>query len=407
MTTLLRISPLDVLYLRGNRLFSGSVTSEVVMPPWPSLFAGALRARMLVDDPAAEREFQRGALGGRLGEVVGAGAGAPGTFRLAFMALARGDELLVPAPADVTVPREGARQDTARERAETSGAADVTVLKPEDGARRVLRAVPRDLRALGVEGSFALSDAAVLRVERQEKAMSGAWLTERGLAAWQRGEVPAPEDVVRAAELWSLDKRLGIALDDARGTAQDGMLYTSDTVALAPGVGFVVGVRGADGALPAGGLLRLGGDGRGATVAPFGVEGGERPWERLPAGDRFTMTLATPMISSGGWLPPGASAGPDGEWAVGGLRLRVRAAVVGRAGVISGWDLDKHRPKAARRAAPAGSVYFLERVSGSLDELARVRDQGLGALEPEGARDRMREAEGFGSVWFGEWPAER
>lgn len=380
MTTLLRISPLDVLYLRGNRLFSQSVTSEAVMPPWPSLFAGALRARMLVDDPAAEREFQGGALGGRLGEVVGAGASAPGTFRLAFMALARGDELLVPAPADVTV------------------------LEPKDGARRVLRAVPRDLRALGIDGSFALSDAAVLRVERQEKARSGAWLTERGLAAWQRGEVPALEDVVRAAELWSLDKRLGIALDDARGTAQDGMIYTSDTVALAPGVSFVVGVRGADGALPADGLLRLGGDGRGATVAPFGVGGGERPWERLPAGDRFTMTLATPMISSGGWLPPGAS---DGEWAVGGLRLRVRAAVVGRAGVISGWDLDKHRPKAARRAAPAGSVYFLERVSGSLDELARVRDQGLGALEPEGARDRMREAEGFGSVWFGEWPAER
>lgn len=380
MTTLLRISPLDVLYLRGNRLFSQSVTSEAVMPPWPSLFAGALRARMLVDEPAAEREFQRGALGGRLGEVVGAGASAPGTFRLAFMALARGDELLVPAPADVTV------------------------LQPEDGARRVLRAVPRDLRALGVDGSFALSDVAVLRVERQQKAMSGAWLTERGLAAWQRGEVPAPEDVVRAGELWSLDKRLGIALDDARGTAQDGMIYTSDTVALAPGVSFVVGVRGADGALPADGLLRLGGDGRGATVAPLGVEGGERPWERLPAGDRFTMTLATPMISSGGWLPPGAS---DGEWAVGGLRLRVRAAAVGRAGVISGWDLDKHRPKAARRAAPAGSVYFLERVSGSLDELARVRDQGLGALEPEGARDRMREAEGFGSVWFGEWPAER
>ncbi|MBI4864718.1 MAG: hypothetical protein HY815_31355 [Candidatus Riflebacteria bacterium] len=45
----LAIEPLDVLHLRGNRLFADSGHGECVMPPWPSVFAGALRTRILAD----------------------------------------------------------------------------------------------------------------------------------------------------------------------------------------------------------------------------------------------------------------------------------------------------------------------------------------------------------------------
>ena len=45
------IEPLDVLFLRGNQLFGepGSY-GEALMPPWPSVAAGALRTRILADD---------------------------------------------------------------------------------------------------------------------------------------------------------------------------------------------------------------------------------------------------------------------------------------------------------------------------------------------------------------------
>ena len=44
------IQPLDVLYLRGNQLFDGAgAYSAPLMPPWPSLAAGAIRSRMLSD----------------------------------------------------------------------------------------------------------------------------------------------------------------------------------------------------------------------------------------------------------------------------------------------------------------------------------------------------------------------
>ena len=45
------LEPLDVLFLRGNKLFGdpGSF-GESLIPPWPSVVAGALRSRMLADD---------------------------------------------------------------------------------------------------------------------------------------------------------------------------------------------------------------------------------------------------------------------------------------------------------------------------------------------------------------------
>ena len=42
------IEPLDVLFLRGNQLFGEPGShGEALMPPWPSVAAGALRTRML------------------------------------------------------------------------------------------------------------------------------------------------------------------------------------------------------------------------------------------------------------------------------------------------------------------------------------------------------------------------
>ncbi len=50
MSTAAFFEPLDVLFLRGNKLFGdpGSF-GESLVPPWPSVAAGALRTRMLVD----------------------------------------------------------------------------------------------------------------------------------------------------------------------------------------------------------------------------------------------------------------------------------------------------------------------------------------------------------------------
>src|SRR5437660_405087 len=97
------IEPLDVLALRGNKLFGdpGSY-GESLVPPWPSVAAGAIRSMILArdGDPAefAAGQWKHPALGT---------PSAPGSFTVAAFHLAReeGDhvEPLFAPPADVVI----------------------------------------------------------------------------------------------------------------------------------------------------------------------------------------------------------------------------------------------------------------------------------------------------------------
>ena len=64
------IEPLDVLFLRGNKLFGdpGSY-GEALIPPWPSAAAGALRSRLLADAGVDLAAFARGPGRGLLGAL--------------------------------------------------------------------------------------------------------------------------------------------------------------------------------------------------------------------------------------------------------------------------------------------------------------------------------------------------
>ena len=54
------IEPLDVLFLRGNKLFGDPGShGESLVPPWPSVAAGALRSRMLADERVDLAAFAR------------------------------------------------------------------------------------------------------------------------------------------------------------------------------------------------------------------------------------------------------------------------------------------------------------------------------------------------------------
>ena len=61
MTEFHFIKPLDVLFIRGNRLFGDASTNGVaVMPPWPSMVAGALRSQILVNNDIDCGQFANG-----------------------------------------------------------------------------------------------------------------------------------------------------------------------------------------------------------------------------------------------------------------------------------------------------------------------------------------------------------
>lgn len=376
------IEPLDVLYLRGNKLFGDAGShGEALMPPWPSVAAGAIRSRMLTDLGDIEA-FKSGAepADGPLGRILGTPA-EPGSFRLRLFTLARRvkDEIepLFPAPSDL--------------------------IGSDDGQLGFVR--PGDMPS-GLRCSNPTPRLPVLAQDKQGKAKSGLWLTADGLAAYLMGKKPAADQVILSNALWAFDGRLGIALDAGKRSAEQGKIYTAETVALHGQVGFLASVVGAEGHLPGGGLLRLGGDGRGAAVSPCQPRFPEPDLGPVETTGRFRLILTSPGLFEQGWRLPGLDA--DGLWrGPDGCTARLAAASVPRSQVISGWDLAEKGsgyPKPALRAAPVGSVYWFEDFKGATASLRKLVSEGFWAIS--GYPDRQRRAEGFNNVMLAVNPEE-
>lgn len=338
------LEPLDVLYLRGNPHF-GTAGSHgaALMPPWPSLAAGAIRSRLMAE-----------------GEPLDALAG----FRLTHFGLARladsRAEPLLPLPADVMVTTEAL-----------------------DDARYA-QPIP-----IGLPSSYPLPKLPVFAHDKPSKPQAGLWLNRAGIAAWLTGAPITKDHLVRSKDLWQSDPRLGIALDPGKRTAAESRIYTAEAVALEPGIGFVATYEGAP-ALPANALVRLGGDGRGAVARMPAFSFPEPDWARIEQERRFRLLLVTPAPLPNGWRPAGVPG-------------KLVAASVNRAETVSGWDLaanDKGgAPKRAQRVAPAGSVYWFEDFDGDLNALQTLARTGLALTDP------ARAAEGFGKLAIAPWAA--
>lgn len=388
MTDTVFLQPLDVLYLRGNKLFGDAGSyGEAMMPPWPSLAAGAIRSRMMAD---ANADFGSFAQGQRLGDdalhqTLGTPA-APGTFAIRQFRVARrlpsGSveaccpwiEACYPLPADVIVQ-------------ETANQVVVHTLKP--------RAL-----ASGISSSATTLQVPVIAESERTKAKAGYWLVEAGWSAYLSGLPLTEKHLIKTADLWKTDSRIGIALNETSRSAADRALFTADAVALHKNVGFMVSVDGAEGGLPVGGLVRLGGDGRAASVQRVDYTTTKPDLEAIDETKRFKLVLTTPGIFPGGWKLPGL--GDDHIWRFNGVEAKLISAAVPRAEVISGWDLVTNQPKPAQRVAPTGSVYWFENFQGDAAALGKLSETGLWGF-PDQTTDAQRRAEGFNNVAIGLW----
>ncbi|MBZ0156065.1 MAG: hypothetical protein K8I29_07595 [Alphaproteobacteria bacterium] len=377
ITTSLFIKPIDVLFLRGNRLFGGPGThGDILMPPWPSVITGAVCSRMLADNNL-------------LGKATAMGNDAPalineltGRLMPIYVSLAdeKKNELYFPAPADIVFEKQNNNETLP----------DVHIVKP----------ITTSVLA-GCTSSSPIPAPGGIRSASPIKPDSGWWLTTEGLMRHLSGEKIKANHLRKAKSLWISDLRLGIALNRGSRTADEGRIYTSDAVVLSDNIGFVAAFRHEKGALPSEGLVRLGGDGRGAELFPFDstpVELGkpQKGWKK------FRMIFSTPCPSPGGWLPPGVIGTEDGSYMldVADCRAKLYSAALTRYEVISGWDLACHAPKTALKMIPSGSVYWFEIQHGDSDALENIWNDGLLA-ETTDEEYAGRWREGFGRVWFG------
>lgn len=382
MTTETRfIEPLDVLFLRGNKLFGdpGSY-GESLVPPWPSVAAGALRSRMLADDGVDFAAFA----GNKVNHPTLGTPSNPGSFAITAFLLARrfADgrvEALVAPPADLVINDEG-QSPVVRRLAPTSVAAGISASSP-----------------------FPLLP--VLAEARRGKPADGYWLVESGWKKYLASDTPTASDLVKSSALWAIDPRVGVGLDSSTRRAADGKLFSVQAVAMVKrghrtgtattpaeyDVGFLAAISGA--IPPNGGMLRLGGDGRAAALHAVTVALPEADYAAIARSGRCRIVLTTPGIFAGGWQPPGSSA--EARVRLHGVSGRLLCAAVPRAETVSGWDLARHQPKPAQRVAPAGSVYWLDEVDTTPEALRKLVETGLWG---DPCEDAARRAEGFNRI---------
>ena len=370
------IQPLDVLYLRGNQLFDGAgAYSAPLMPPWPSLAAGAIRSRMLSDHGVDMDAYSKGKalLDEPLNSILGSPE-TPGAFSLHHFGLARRvqsgspkqihHQPIYPLPADL--------------------------IASEEGEAVVLHQLKSSPLPGGIRGSNPLTEAALLQVERQIKPLGDCWLTLEGMRRWITGNLPSADQLLRSSDLWASDPRLGIALNPQSRTTQEGQLYTVDSIAMREGVGFIATVGGANEVVPNSGLLRFGGDGRGAEIVDCKIDWPQPDWQKIEEEQYFRLLLTSPGIFPQGWQLPGQD--QQHRLQLSGVEVQIKSATVSRSGVVSGWDLARWQPKAAQRVVATGAVYTLKLLEGGVDVLQKWVNDGL-PIE-----DSQRRAEGFNRV---------
>lgn len=392
------IEPTDTVFFRGNSAFGESGQHGAsILPPQPSVFAGAFRSTILAHRDGALAAFTAN---GNTGDpVLDAALGTldpsagtvltEGTFSVAWtcFALRAGASLRLyhSPPADLVLSQT------------TTG-----------NAQSLHKVLPRSPSRLE-RTSSPLPLTASVRSPVAAKPLGSWYLAHDGWHEHLRGDLPdAQTSVVEASALHRRDPRLGIGLDTHRRAAADGLIYTTDGYAFTnvpdsrgrgTAAGFVVALTGSADCLPASGFVRLGGDGRSARFTRLEGVGTPSP-PPLSAESGFRLLLLTPGLFEGGWLPDGVSrTGGEYRLQLDNAQARLVCASLGRSEIASGWDLFLRRPKPAQRCVPSGAVYWFDQFEGDSAAVADWAATGLAshALSPE------RRAEGFNRATTAAW----
>ncbi len=366
------IDPLDVWLFREGKPFSAGEVFHAasVFPPSGRTMLGALRATVLVRNGIAFREYHRelrtGTTTPRIQEIVKriGSANDLGPLRARGPFVKRGKDVFFPMPLDLCFRRSKT----------------VEYLTP--------RCAPLQIECSPFQGADGTQVKLPMLPFLRQAATHEADRLLRGnqLQNYLWHEHVDVNDTVPAADLWQTEPRTGIKLGASR-TAEEGMFYTVDFIRTAQdereSTGLLLEVRGLEAdELDATGLIALGGERRAAAYrthdkcpdALAAIREGTEIRDSLEGKKGFRLYLASPAVfPRNGWFPDFLKIkAPDDPPKVslhgskGVLKLKLVAAVVGKPIHQAGWDLVNRRPRAVRKAVPAGSVYYLRKIGGAL-----------------------------------------
>ena len=201
------------------------------------------------------------------------------------------------------------------------------------------------------------------------------------------------------------DVRWHVQVKDETYAAMDQRLFQTSGLAFPEGVHLAARFQPVPGITFEPGYSPLGGERRLAHWA----QGGDALWKcptelvaALAKVPRLRLVLATPGLFAKGFIP--SWLGEQG--AIPGTKIKValKGVCVDRWRAISGYSLDRSRfgRKPVRRLAPAGAVYFLERLDGDQEPFP-VESVWLKPVSDLSEDIHRSAADGFGLGLWGTW----
>lgn len=345
------LEALDVWLFRDGRPFDAlsDHRAESLFPPYPKTIQGMIRSHYLMIKRINLHDKQM------IADTVGTTTDFK-TLRLRgpFLAQRYHDgtiERYFPLPADVTYQNDhfwSLRPQAVASGILTSAAIPMLLLpKPED---------------------------------KPQKSEFNLWLSETDLQHCLEGRKVTG---IPTHNLFVRENRFGIGLNDAQRVTQEGALYEVEFIRPCPGVGLLIEIAGYNN-WPDSGILRSGGEGRGARFTSVPVSPWPVPSTPLPA--CFKVYFATPTYFDSGWQPQDWGKFFKGE-------ISLQAVALPRYDSVGGFDWASNDHKPARRYVPAGSVYYFQ-------------SKGQVQLNPNLTQNAITDfgAEiGFGQILIKEW----
>ncbi len=363
-----RLRPEDVWFFRDSKpsILGADHYLRSLFPPFPSTLYGLVRTQRLLEEGIELGDVSESwwrALSEPLRNELGEW-GKDGAIELRGPWLECDGDILLPAPADLRLfLRE--RGDGADEAVDVIE--EVVRLCPEEASR----SRRNWSHGLAPMSPFARNGNGWKPWEtprgRKDPGPSDGWfLTLPGIARWISGDIPSAEHFVHGSRLWHEEPRTGVGLQAKSRQHSEGLLFTFGFIRLERGVTVGFELCGAE-PLKAGRVARFGGESRLAHIEKGRSLTGELEGVAAPlsaeAGSGCVVALVTPGIFPDSDLPS----------------AQVTAAVVRGPVLIGGWDLATRGPKPLLRAAPAGSVYWIDGTLAPLSKLPSLKtQQGFG-----------------------------
>jgi len=347
---IMNIHPMDVLLFRDARPFNIEQGIACSTTPMPSTIAGAIRSKILIHSGMSNESKKF---------ISYENPDDAEKIDIAGVFFSCRDDEVFPTPFDVVKVKKSDNHDS-----EIAMVAPMEILGHKYLGGDYLHFKPIDNRYISSQDLMNYLEGTLTRI--------GA-------------EVSPYQD----------EDRVGIKIDPTEGTAEEGKLYRVSFLRFDKGVFLSVwlGKDEIKNYIPEKGILKLGGESRGAYYELkdenrklFGRRLPPNILEKINDAKRFRVYLATPYVFRSDFEE---ELRRDME-----NRLSIDLVVKGSAPEIttlSGWDYKKNRQKEGRKVLKEGSVMYFIIESGKLTDIEYPLNIGL-----------MRTL-GFGCIFIGAW----